>query len=209
MTSSRHHQPHPTQTEKSSKKKTSSSIKKKSLAKTNTITPSSYNTTNIHSHDNIRKRQFNTPLAQFDSGYSGSGSSGVRGNGQLAFHVKSDVKPSADWNGIKTSHRNPFHTSPSLPQPPSSGGSLTIPATVHVTSTTRSDIVERDSERKKRDEGKIRQLQHEVTVLEKQLAEKTQAARSHVEEVTCMRSELARERAALARVSLPFICVVN
>ena len=50
--------------------------------------------------------------------------------------------------------------------------------------------------------GRVRQLEQEVAVLEQQLAEKTQAARSHEEGIACMRSELARERAALARVSL-------
>ena len=49
--------------------------------------------------------------------------------------------------------------------------------------------------------GRVRQLEHEVCLLEQQLAEKTQASLGHVEEITCMRSELARERAALARVS--------
>ena len=48
--------------------------------------------------------------------------------------------------------------------------------------------------------ARVRQLEREAAVLEQQLAEKTQSARGHVEELTCMRSELARERAVLARV---------
>lgn len=194
MASSRHHQPRLSQTEKLSKKKTSS-VKKKSSTKPNThdISTPSYLTTNIHGKT---KRQFTTaatPAHILDSGYSSG--SGVRANGQLIFHVKSDG--ASGWNGMKTAHRDTFHASPPLSQPATT--SLTIPATVHVTG--RSDV-EGDND-KKRNEGKIRQLEHEVAVLEQQLAEKTQTARSHVEDVTCMRSELARERAALARVSLP------
>lgn len=48
--------------------------------------------------------------------------------------------------------------------------------------------------------GRVRQLENEVSVLERQLVEKTKTAQSHLEEVTCVRSELARERASLARV---------
>ena len=52
-----------------------------------------------------------------------------------------------------------------------------------------------------RERSRVRQLEHEVSVLEQQLSEKTRASVGYVEELTCMRSELARERAALTMVS--------
>ena len=99
-----------------------------------------------------------------------------------------------------------FSGSPLLPHPPPLAMSVSIPATVsslllggreELKSGERSNGTAEE-----RDRGRVRQLEHEVYVLEEQLSEKTQSARSHVEDLMCMRSELARERAALARVSL-------
>lgn len=99
-----------------------------------------------------------------------------------------------------------FSGSPSLPHP-SPAASVSIPATIssiHLAGRGGGKGV--NSSRREEDvrwveRGRVRQLEHEVAVLEQQLSEKTRAARSHVEELTCLRSELARERAALARVS--------
>ena len=111
----------------------------------------------------------------FDSGYSSGGVAGGRSS-------SSQLGRTTD----KT-----LTGSPSLSLP---SATVSIPATL-------SDLRVSGEGVRRVERGRVRQLEHEVSVLEQQLAEKTQSAQTRVAEVTCMRSELARERAALARVS--------
>ena len=131
------------------------------------------------------KSHLSTPRAP-DSGYSSGGV--VSGRSQLT--------KLADTSGGSRSDVA-VYKSPSLSLPTSS---VTVPVTLTRLHLTGPQERRGDGEGVER--GRVRQLEHEVAVLEQQLSEKTQAARSHVEELTCVRSELARERAALARVSL-------
>lgn len=133
-----------------------------------------------------------------DSGYS----SGTGPTPKVSLRLSSG-QLSAGNEGVasrnKVSTSAPFSGSPALSHPVC----VSIPASVHVVGRgegKRNRWGEESTENLER--GRVKQLEHEVTVLEQQLSEKTQAARSHVEDLTCLRSELARERSALARVSV-------
>ena len=131
--------------------------------------------------------QLTTPVHVLDSGYSsGSGTrprASVSGDQLPAGFITSGGGSEA----MVSSAASPsLHYTTCVP----------VSATLHLTGRR----AEGDGE-KVEESGRVRQLEHEVAVLEQQLSEKTAAARSHVEEVTCMRSELARERASLTRVS--------
>ena len=213
ITSSRHHLPHPSRytdrevytTPRGEAKKKTGVAKKKNVSKSKQITSTiSTNTPSYVPGAGVReggggggRRQVTaTPGHVLDSGYSSGSGVRNRTGDQPLFPGKSGSN--TRWSGTKTALQSTLHASPPLSHPPPSATttSVTIPATLHVTGRRGGGEAGEERER-----GKVRQLEHEVTVLEQQLAEKTQAARGHVEEVTCMRSELARERAALARVS--------
>ena len=196
MTSSRHHQKTVPGREMAGKRGESS--KKRMGGKRQTIS-------HLSTLRPEEKNHFSTPARTLDSGYSSGGVVGGRGfNSGGVVGVRSQQARGGKANGGDTAV---FTSSPPSLSTPSS---VSVPVTLTGLSVTgktrreegeggrvgRGDGVER---------GRVRQLEHEVAVLEQQLSEKTQAARSHVEELTCMRSELARERAALARVSLTYL----
>lgn len=133
-----------------------------------------------------------------DSGYS----SGSGATPRVGLHLLASDKGVTSRNGAMSSAL--FSGSPSLSHPVC----VSIPASVHVVGRGEQGSRERWGEDSKGEleRGRVRQLEHEVTVLEQQLSEKTQAAKGHVEDLTCLRSELARERAALARVSISSSC---
>lgn len=131
-----------------------------------------------------------------DSGYS----SGSGATPRVGLHLSGGDKGMTSRNAVVSSA--PFSGSPSLSHPVC----VSIPASVHVVGRGGGDQGTTgrwgDESKGELERGRVRQLEHEVTVLEQQLSEKTQAAKGHVEDLTCLRSELARERAALARVSI-------
>lgn len=133
-----------------------------------------------------------------DSGYSSGTGPTPRVNLRLSTGQPSagNERVTSRNTGPKMSTLAPFSGSPSLSHPVC----VSIPASVHVVGRGGNRWGEESKENLER--GRVKQLEHEVTVLEQQLSEKTQAARSHVEDLTCLRSELARERSALARVSV-------
>lgn len=134
-----------------------------------------------------------------DSGYSsGSGPTPRVGLHLSAGQLSAGNKEVTSRNAAVKVSSALFSGSPSLSHPVC----VRIPASVHVVGRGGGEHGGREESKGDLERGRVRQLEHEVTVLEQQLSEKTQAARSHVEDVTCLRSELARERAALARVSI-------
>ena len=149
----------------------------------------------------VGSSQLTTPTHVLDSGYSSG--SGTRPR----VSVSGDQLPAGNTAGLTSGGVSEavVKASSAASGSPSLHYTTSVPisATVHLTGRR----AEGDGE-KKEESGRVRQLEHEVAVLEQQLSEKTAAARSHVEEVTCMRSELARERAALTRVSSEWMTVL-
>ena len=172
MTSSRHHH------QSSYTKGVSESARKKTTNVGVGTSQTSYHVTTERSHKKTATGvSEKTPKPRiFDSGYSSGGVAGGRSSGsQLG----------------RTTDKTLLTGSPSLSIP---SATVSIPATL-------SDLRVSGEGVRRVERGRVRQLEHEVSVLEQQLAEKTQSAQTRVAEVTCMRSELAREKAALARVS--------
>ena len=141
-----------------------------------------------------RSSRFNTHVQ--DSGYSSIRRAQPGGGGGVRVTNDHSVGPGSGASGVEAA-LNAVGVFPDSPSLSHSASHVTIPATL--TSLHLSGRKEGEGEG---EGGKVRQLEHEVAILEQQLSEKTLSARSHVEEMTCMRSELARERAALARVSV-------
>ena len=140
--------------------------------------------------------QLTTPTHILDSGYSSS--SGTRPRAS----VSGDLPPAGIAAGLTSGGGPEAVVKVSSTATASGSPSLHYTTCVPISATVRLTGRQAEGEGEKEGEsGRMRQLEHEVAVLEQQLSEKTAAARSHVEEVTCMRSELARERAALTRVS--------
>ena len=217
MTSSRHqYQSHSHYTastprnkhgsEKTVKRKTPGLVKKKGGSQglvvssgTSTLSHQSHSSGRGERGQGTEKNDRFTTHAQ-DSGYSSGGAAGHRG-----LLPASAVKTSD--NGLESALNATavLSGSPSLSHPASC---VPIPATITSLQLT-------EGRRKGEERERLRVLEQEVAVLEQQLSEKTQAARNHVEELTCTRSELARERATLARVRyidqlvVLFCCVVG
>lgn len=137
-----------------------------------------------------------------DSGYS----SGSGATPRVGLHLSASDKGVVTSRNVAVSSAL-FSGSPSLSHPVC----VSIPASVHVVGRGGGEQGSRgrwgEDSKGELERGKVRQLEHEVTVLEQQLSEKTEAAKGHVEDLTCLRSELARERAALARVSISSSCM--
>jgi hypothetical protein len=127
-----------------------------------------------------------------DNGYSSGGVAGGQGFNSGGVTTRPGKASGGD--------RSLYTLSSPLSLPTAS--TVSVPVTLTSLQLSGSVRTRREEDGGRGEErGRVRQLEHEVAVLEQQLSETTRTARSHVEELTCMRSELARERASLARVS--------
>jgi chromosome segregation ATPase len=125
-----------------------------------------------------------------DNGYSSGGVAGGQGFNSGGVTTRPGKASGGD--------RSLYTLSSPLSLPTAS--TVSVPVTLTSLQLSGSVRTRREEDGGRGEErGRVRQLEHEVAVLEQQLSETTRTARSHVEELTCMRSELARERASLAR----------